>query len=68
MQPVNSRIQKISDPVKRGRGRPATGSGTVVTGRLRDDVLAMLDAWGAKHGYTRSQAVARLIERGLKAK
>jgi hypothetical protein len=35
-------------------------------GRLPADIIAGLDAWAAKAGVTRSEAMGRLIEAGLK--
>jgi hypothetical protein len=51
---------------KRGPGRPATGKNPMVGGRVPADVVKALDVWAAANGITRSTAVARLIEAGLK--
>jgi hypothetical protein len=51
---------------KRGPGRPATGKDPMVGSRVPADVVKALDAWAAANGITRSTAVARLIEAGLK--
>ena len=50
---------------KRGRGRPATGVDPAVTTRLPVDVLAKVEKWAAANDCQRSQAIARLVERGL---
>jgi hypothetical protein len=48
------------------RGRPATGKDPQVAARIPVEVIAVLDGWAAEHGVSRSEAVRRLIERGLK--
>jgi len=54
--------------VKR-RGRPATGQNPVSAVRLPTDLTAKIDAWAEKHGsHTRSEAIRRLVELGLKVK
>jgi hypothetical protein len=55
--------------VKKGRGRPATGQDPVSAVRLPADLTAEIDAWAEKHkSDTRSEAIRRLVEIGLKAK
>ena len=58
--------QKKGVLAKRKIGRPATGRDPVIAGRVPADVIAALDAWAAKAGVTRSEAMGRLIEAGLK--
>lgn len=53
----------IKDSVKRGRGRPATGSGKTIGVRLHDDLLANLDAY--RGDMSRPKAIRELIEKGL---
>ncbi|RQH16512.1 ribbon-helix-helix protein, CopG family [Bradyrhizobium sp. RP6] len=36
--------------------------------RLEPTVLARLDAWAATHDISRSEAIRRLVDLGLKAK
>jgi Ribbon-helix-helix protein, copG family len=52
------------------RGRPATGNAPSRTFRLTDEFIAALDAWAAKQddAPTRSEAIRRLVELGLKKK
>jgi len=54
---------------KTSRGRP-TGikySGTIPV-RLEPATVASLDAWATSHEISRSEAIRRLVELGLKAK
>jgi hypothetical protein len=51
-----------------GAGRPATGHAPSRTFRLSDEFMAILDAWAVAHDVTRSEAIRRLVELGLKAK
>lgn len=56
------------DKKKRSRGRPATGRGTMVSSRIPPAIVVLLDHWAAKNDTTRSDAIRRLVELGLKAK
>jgi hypothetical protein len=60
-------VKAISVHTKKRRGRPATGHDPAVTTRLRPDVLARVAQWAADNGCHRSQAIARLVERGLES-
>jgi hypothetical protein len=53
-----------------GAGRPATGRDPTRTMRLSDEFMASVDAWAAQQddAPTRSEAIRRLVEIGLKAK
>jgi predicted DNA-binding protein len=51
-----------------GAGRPATGTDPSRTFRLSDEFMADLEAWAEANGVTRSEAIRRLVEIGLKAK
>jgi hypothetical protein len=51
-----------------GSGRKPTGRDPVRTMRLSDELIAAVDAWGAANDATRSEAIRRLVEIGLKAK
>jgi len=53
---------------KRGRGRPATGRDPMVSSRIPEDIVVAVDNWAAKNETTRSNAIRRLVELGLKAK
>ena len=54
---------------KKSRGRP-TGvkyAGTIPA-RFEIESMKSLDAWAKEHGVSRSEAIRRLVEIGLKAK
>ena len=57
----------VDENVKRKPGRPATGMDPVLSGRVPKEVIARVDQWAAENGYTRSVAVAKLVEHGLDA-
>jgi predicted DNA binding CopG/RHH family protein len=61
---------KKSIPVRpKKRGRPYSGGrDPSVTIRLPEEMLAIIDAKSAEEGTGRSEAIRRLVERGLKAK
>jgi hypothetical protein len=62
---------KKSIPVnKKSRGRPKKQGGVdpVSAVRLPADLTEQVDAWGEDHDATRSEAIRRLVELGLKAK
>ncbi len=62
---------KKSIPVnKKSRGRPKRPGGVdpVSAVRLPEDITANVDSWGASQGVSRSEAIRRLVELGLKAK
>ena len=60
----------IKKAIPKRRGRPATGKDPSRTFRLSDDFMAKLDTWAASQDDepTRSEAIRRLVEIGLKAK
>jgi len=51
---------------KRKPGRPATGRDPVISGRVPPELIKEMDAWAKQAGLTRSEALGRLIEAGLK--
>ena len=54
---------------KKSRGRPAGKKyGETIPARLAPATLASLDAWAAANDMSRSEAIRRLVEVGLKAK
>jgi hypothetical protein len=67
---VKYAIQKKIGGKRAGAGRPATGHDPSRTFRLSDEFMAALDAWAARQKDTpsRSEAIRRLVEIGLKAK
>jgi hypothetical protein len=62
--------KSIKKAIPKKRGRPATGKAPSRTFRLDDEFMAALDAWAARQGDTptRSEAIRRLVDLGLKAK
>jgi len=53
---------------KRGRGRPATGHDPTVAVRLPKQTIAAVDKWSKANAVeSRSEAIRRLVERGLAA-
>jgi hypothetical protein len=54
---------------KKSRGRPAGSKySETIPARLEPVTVAGLDAWAASHDVSRSEAIRRLVELGLKAK
>ena len=55
---------------KKGRGRPATGRDPVTAIRLSSELRQSVDRWAEKQDDkpSRSEAIRRLVEIGLKAK
>jgi hypothetical protein len=54
---------------KKSRGRPVGSKyGENIPARLEPDTLASLDKWAASNDVSRSEAIRRLVELGLKAK
>ena len=56
---------RITAKRKKKRGRPATGTDPMIGLRLSKEETAKLDQWAKANGYTRSQAIRVLVERGL---
>jgi hypothetical protein len=55
--------------VKRKKvGRPATGTEPLYGVRISDDLMGRIERWGTENSATRSEAIRRLVELGLKAK
>jgi len=50
------------------RGRPATGRDPVSAVRLPIELTASVDGWAESREISRSEAIRRLVELGLKAK
>jgi Arc/MetJ-type ribon-helix-helix transcriptional regulator len=60
---------KKSIPVKPKRGRPATGKDPFVGIRLPPKLIDEIEKWSGQHdAASRSDAIRRLVELGLKAK
>jgi len=55
--------------VKRKKaGRPATGTEPLYGVRISDELMGQIQKWGRENAATRSEAIRRLVELGLKAK
>ena len=52
---------------RKKRGRPATGRDLSIAVRFPPDAVAAIEAWGEKQDVTRSEAIRRLVEAGLKS-
>jgi Arc/MetJ-type ribon-helix-helix transcriptional regulator len=60
---------KKSIPVKPKRGRPATGKDPFVGVRLPPQLIDEIQKWSGQHdAASRSEAIRRLVELGLKVK
>jgi len=53
---------------KKKRGRPATGRDPHVTSRMSAELIAEVEVWSTANDITRSEAIRRLVELGLRAK
>jgi hypothetical protein len=54
---------------KKSMGRPpGTKYGGTIPARFEISTMEALDAWAKKHAVSRSEAIRRLVELGLKAK
>jgi hypothetical protein len=60
--------QSIKVTPKRKRGRPATGRDPHVTSRMPQTLIDQVERWAASNEATRSEAIRRLVELGLKVK
>src|SRR5258705_7956319 len=54
--------------IPKRRGRPATGKDPMLSARVPASVFAQVETWAQQHDATRSEAIRRLVELGLKAK
>jgi Ribbon-helix-helix protein, copG family len=63
-------IPKVRGGKRPGAGRKPTGRDPARTFRLSDELIAELDAWAARQddSPSRSEAIRRLVEMGLKVK
>jgi hypothetical protein len=66
---LNTIMGKSTNIVKRKPGRPSTLAASEYVGvRLPRGIVEALDGWAEKNETTRSEAIRRLVELGLKAK
>src|ERR1035437_427289 len=64
---VASIMAKSIKVASKRRGRPSTGGRDPgIHVRLPEDMLSTVDAWSASKAVTRSEAIRRLVELGLK--
>src|SRR5258708_783012 len=62
-------IMAKSITVKRKKaGRPATGTAPLDGVRISDELMAQIQKWARENSATRSEAIRRLVELGLKGK
>jgi hypothetical protein len=47
------------------RGRPATGKDPLVGIRIQPDLIARIERWAVGNDVSRSEAIRRLVEKGL---
>ena len=60
-------IMAKSITVKRKKaGRPATGTEPLYGVRISDELMGQIQKWGKENSATRSEAIRRLVELGLK--
>jgi hypothetical protein len=57
----------VKKKVKKKMGRPATGRDPAVTSRIPPETLARVEKWAIVNGWSRSEGIVRLLERGLAA-
>jgi hypothetical protein len=57
---------KSKTVVQKKRGRPATGSDPIVQIRMPAGLIEQVEAWARYEKTSRSDAVRRLVEMGLK--
>lgn len=55
----------MNNQAKRGRGRPRSGIRSHIAARVTEKETQLIDAWAARHGVTRAEAIRRLIQKGL---
>jgi hypothetical protein len=60
--------KSIKVHLKKRRGRPATGKDPLVSARLPQTLIDQVEGWGTANAVTRSEAIRRLVEIGLKGK
>jgi hypothetical protein len=68
---ITENMVKSINVIKKARGRPATGQGTLLGVRLQPSLLEALDSWISKQkqpNLTRPEAVRQLIDAALTTK
>lgn len=60
---MNASIKKVI----RKKGRPATGTDPMLAGRVPASLIKAVEVWAAKMDVSKSEAIRRLIQKGLEA-
>ena len=63
-------MARVNKGIPKKRGRPPTGRDPVVPVRLPESLIKEIDGWGSRQSKptsSRSEAVRRLVEHGIKA-
>ena len=50
------------------RGRPATGKDPLLAARFPNEAIAQIDEWASAENVSRSEALRRLVQLGLKVR
>ena len=58
-------MSSTENVIPKKKGRPATGKDPVLTFRSPPDLTARIEAYAAGVGAPRSEAIRRLVEKGL---
>lgn len=53
--------------LRKKRGRPATGVDPQMCARMEPELIQQVEAWAASQRVSRSEAIRRLVQRGLSA-
>ena len=61
-------LKSIKAKPKKKPGRPATGRDPMYGARLSDELVEQIDTWAKAQDVSRSEAIRRLVELGLKVK
>ena len=59
---------RLADRLAARRDRGATGKDPHVTARMPNELIVQVEAWAFANETSRSEAIRRLVELGLKAK
>ena len=63
--PLAFMARSIKVHPKKRMGRPATGKNPLLSARVPKELIDRVEKWAKLHAISRSEAVRRLIERGL---
>jgi hypothetical protein len=61
-------MKRATKVAPKKRGRPGTGRDPHIAARMPPALIAEVEAWAAANDTSRSEAMRRLVELGLKAK